>query len=507
MGHIRIYVRVSTSEQAETGLSLDTQIESCARYAALKGHSGPFCVYIDAGISAKNMTGRPSLNQMFEDAQADDLIIAAKLDRLFRNVRDASDTMERLRKNRVALALLDLAVDTSNSAGEMVFNLMAAFAQFERKRTGERIVEVNRRIVSSEGRWIGSTPPYGYHYNATSQLLEIEDAESVIVTRIFALYATGEHGAQNIAHTLNTDGYRTRRNAYWTTNAVLRILRNPIYKGEVLFGRGSSTWGQDWHTLDDHPAWVRSQGQHTGIVSPETWDTAHRVLRGRGTGKRPPSKRILYSGFAFCAACYGRMILKDADGRKYYQCRQNFLTKGAACREASMMLSSITEEVVSEALARNIAALKDALKARRKPRGVKKTVTQTRNREYWLRRREKLGIAWLDDTIPEAEYNRRLREIQEGIAALEREEETAVLPVTLDFVEASEVSLGSDRLSIPEKRELIHLFLERILIGRDTVTLHYRDFGLPGWVVTEEIARPKRKGPRKGSKYKARVTV
>lgn len=49
--------------------------------------------------------------------------------------------MERARKSRWALVALDIGVDTTTPAGEMMANVLAVFAQFERRLIGQRTRE------------------------------------------------------------------------------------------------------------------------------------------------------------------------------------------------------------------------------------------------------------------------------------------------------------------------------------------------------------------------------
>jgi DNA invertase Pin-like site-specific DNA recombinase len=72
---------------------------------------------------------------------ADDALVVAKLDRLSRSVMDFAGLMDRAQKEEWALIGLDLGVDTTTPAGEAMANVLAAFAQFERRMIGVRLKE------------------------------------------------------------------------------------------------------------------------------------------------------------------------------------------------------------------------------------------------------------------------------------------------------------------------------------------------------------------------------
>ena len=133
------YTRVSTAEQADSGLGLAAQRRSI-RDECRRRSWELVAVFEDAGVSGKSRAKRPGLDRALaaiEAGEADGLVVA-KLDRLSRSLLDFAGLMEEAHRRRWALAILDVQVDTSTPAGELVANVMATFAQFERKLIGQR---------------------------------------------------------------------------------------------------------------------------------------------------------------------------------------------------------------------------------------------------------------------------------------------------------------------------------------------------------------------------------
>lgn len=133
------YVRVSTAEQADSGLGLAAQRATIEAACAGRG----WClaaVYEDAGASAKGMNGRHALAVALEalDQGEASTLVVAKLDRLTRSVRDAAELLDRAARRGWSLVALDLGVDTTTPAGEAMANVMATFAQLERRLIGQR---------------------------------------------------------------------------------------------------------------------------------------------------------------------------------------------------------------------------------------------------------------------------------------------------------------------------------------------------------------------------------
>jgi DNA invertase Pin-like site-specific DNA recombinase len=132
------YTRVSTSEQADSGAGLGAQRAAIDAAAEARGWT-VVARFEDAGISGSSLN-RPGLTDALatvESGQASTLVVA-KLDRLSRSLMEFSALMERARRRGWALVALDLGVDTTTPAGEMLANVLASFAQYERRIIGQR---------------------------------------------------------------------------------------------------------------------------------------------------------------------------------------------------------------------------------------------------------------------------------------------------------------------------------------------------------------------------------
>jgi DNA invertase Pin-like site-specific DNA recombinase len=133
------YVRVSTREQADSGLGLGAQRRAIRDTCKAKGWR-LVKVFEDAGASGKTTNGRHGLieaQRALREGKAEGLVVA-KLDRLSRSLLDFARLMKVSREEGWALVALDLGVDTSTSNGRMVANIMATLAEWERDMISER---------------------------------------------------------------------------------------------------------------------------------------------------------------------------------------------------------------------------------------------------------------------------------------------------------------------------------------------------------------------------------
>jgi len=150
------YVRVSTSEQGESGAGLEAQREAINAACAQRGWQ---LVAINEDVaSGKSRNRRPGLDEAIATCECGDAdgLIVAKLDRLSRSVVDFAGLLERARRKGWSLVALDLGVDTSTPSGEMMANVVISFAQYERRLIGQRTKDA-LAVKRSQGVKLGRT--------------------------------------------------------------------------------------------------------------------------------------------------------------------------------------------------------------------------------------------------------------------------------------------------------------------------------------------------------------
>lgn len=132
------YVRVSTEDQADSGLGLASQ-RTAIQAECSRRHWSLIAIHEDAGISGKKLD-RPGLTLALDDVQQGRAagIVVAKLDRLSRSLVDFAGLMALAQDQGWNLVALDLGIDLSSPAGEFMAGVMASAAQWERRIIGQR---------------------------------------------------------------------------------------------------------------------------------------------------------------------------------------------------------------------------------------------------------------------------------------------------------------------------------------------------------------------------------
>ena len=121
------YARVSTDDQ-----NLSLQVDALTRFGVDAKH-----IFSDKMSGAKEE--RPGLTKCLNTLQSEDTLVVWRLDRLGRSMRHLVTLIEDLREQKIGFkSISDGAIDTTNASGEMIFNIFAALAQFERRLIQER---------------------------------------------------------------------------------------------------------------------------------------------------------------------------------------------------------------------------------------------------------------------------------------------------------------------------------------------------------------------------------
>lgn len=153
---IALYARCSTRDK---GQNPEVQLEPMRNYCRSMSWE-IYQEYVDL-VSASDLLNRTAWTRLMKDASLHkfDILLVWKLDRAFRSMSHASNTLDVLKSYRIGFrSLMDAAIDTTNPNGELMFNILAAFAKFEKDlillRINEGITHAKRHGTKS-GRPIG----------------------------------------------------------------------------------------------------------------------------------------------------------------------------------------------------------------------------------------------------------------------------------------------------------------------------------------------------------------
>ena len=282
-----VYTRKSTEEGLEREFNtLHAQRDACEAYIVSQRAEGWMLVgdhYDDGGFSGGNLD-RPALRRLLADIEMGlvDVIVVYKIDRLSRSLMDFAKLVETFDAHHVTFVSVTQSFNTTTSMGRLTLNILLSFAQFEREVIGERIRD-KFAASRARGMWMGGRVPLGY--DVRDRKLVVNDAEAVVIRRVFEGFAELESGTE-LTKVLRAEGITTKQGKAINKGDIYKLLNNPTYVGDAA-----------------HKGQVYA-GEHKAIITRDLWDRVHATLqespRARANKNRSQSQALL-NGLIFGA--------------------------------------------------------------------------------------------------------------------------------------------------------------------------------------------------------------
>ena len=222
-----VYIRVSTEDQAREGFSLGEQEEKLLQLCKFK-ELEVYKVYKDAGISAKDMEHRPQFQAMLQDMKEGKInyIVAYKLDRITRSVRDLEELISVLEQYNCFLLCDRDDVNTSTANGRFFVRMLTVLSQLEIEIVSERTkFGLNGAIKSGH---IPGQRPFGYTKSEDKKMI-VDNATKPYIEKIFDMYLEGK-SFQQIANYFKENNIYPKKK--WRDTTIQKIIDNKIYMGD-----------------------------------------------------------------------------------------------------------------------------------------------------------------------------------------------------------------------------------------------------------------------------------
>ena len=281
-------------------------------------------IYADEGISGTNTKKRIQFNRMIRAAREGkiDLIITKEVSRFARNTMDTLRYTRELQKRGVGVLFLNDNINTLDADGELRLTIMSSIAQNESRMTSERVKWGQRRCMERGVVFGGSL----LGYDVISGKITINPEGGKTVRTIFHKYLNERKGSSVIARELREEGIPSSRgNLKWTGSAVLKILKNEKYCGDLI---QQKTYTPDY--LSHEKKYNKGQldfvvlrDHHEPIIDREMWEAVQREIARRNIGdsqKNGHGNRYPLSGKLKCAECGSSFVSrtkKNHHGESY----------------------------------------------------------------------------------------------------------------------------------------------------------------------------------------------
>lgn len=273
-------------------------------------------------VSGESISNRPEMINLLNEVEKGlyDAVLVMDIDRLGRgNMQDQGLILDTFKKSKTKIITPRKIYNLENEFDEEYSEFEAFMARKELKLINRRLQRGRIKSIE-EGKYISTTPPYGYSFkydDKGKKTLSINNEQAKAVKLIFELYIQG-NGASKIAAKLNSLGYRTNTNIEFKPKAIRDILSNITYTGYVK-----------WKTVDrNNHSRIRpineqiiANGKHEAIIDEFTFAKAQDIRKSRYISPTKKEMTNPLAGIVICKKCGHNIIQKSSRGKYYLTCR------------------------------------------------------------------------------------------------------------------------------------------------------------------------------------------
>lgn len=402
---IRIAIYSRKSKFSDKGDSVGNQIEIAMEYIKIHFpndiYDAQIVIYEDEGFSGGSFD-RPEFKKFLDEERKNpfNVLICYRLDRISRNISDFSSLIDELSKLETNFVSIKEQFDTKTPMGRAMMYIASVFAQLEREVIAERIRD-NLLELAKNGTWLGGDTPIGFKAKRykkvnvceesldsgvvkkakTASKLIVDKAEMKTVLLIYSKFKELKSLSKLETYLMNNN-IKTRKGAYFSIQAIKKILTNPAYvkndedtlkyfeeKGIHIYaesdGRNKFNGKYGLMTYNKTSGkkelpiekWIFAVGLQPGIISGKDW-IAVQLLLEKNTSKRYRSatgekKQSIVSGLIRCKKCGSFMRPRNMDKRRAdgsvnyrYCCQLKEKSRGKKCDSQNVAGEQLDNKII-----------------------------------------------------------------------------------------------------------------------------------------------------------------
>nr|WP_312215709.1 recombinase family protein [Clostridioides sp.] len=304
-------------------------------------------------VSGESIIHRPRMIELLQEVEDEkyDAVLVMDIDRLGRgNMKDQGVILEAFKNSNTKIITPQKTYDLDDELDEQMTEFQTFIARQELKTIKKRMLR-GRKKSFEDGKFIYSTPPYGYDaiYNKNGERTIEPNEDSDIVKLIFNLYINEEFGSGYIAKYLDSLNIKPERSNKWSPVTIRKILSNKTYCGYLSYGRTIQTKkinenGNLVHKRSNKNDIEYAKGRHQAIISEDMYNKAQRLMSSKSKITNPGGKYSVQNPFAGIMRCKncGSILKRNANngGKIYLKCRNE-------CGNRSTQLVFVEEKILS----------------------------------------------------------------------------------------------------------------------------------------------------------------
>jgi site-specific DNA recombinase len=510
---IALYVRVSSDRQAQTQ-TIEQQIERLKAHCHQQGWQiREEQIFRDDGYSGASLK-RPALDRLRDQVNqaAFDRIILTAPDRLARKYVHQMLLIEEFEKYGCQVEFVDRPM-SNDPHDQLLLQIRGAVSEYERNLIVERTRRGRLQKYKAGTLLPWTRPPYGYQLNPDHPRdpggVRTDENTAWVVTEIFRRYGEESTSLQGLAKQLMREGISSPwGNSRWNMATLGGILTNPSYTGTVYAGRHRSkpregrqsplkpigkrgeshttTPPEDWLAVCSIPALVPKEQFEVvklKLAQNQSFATRHNT-----------SHTYLLRALVSCGECRTACIARTQGKYSYYTCRAKshpvVSARDAVCH-ARFIPAGQVDELVWQDLCQVLQQPQMIERALQRAQCGEWLPQELATRRESLRRAkvslanqlERLTEAYLAQVLNLEEFKRRRADLEGRVESLavqlhqldhsvNRQKELSGL---VDSVTAfcAKVQSSLTEASFEQKRQLIELLIDRVVVKAEEVEIRY----------------------------------
>lgn len=347
---IAIYMRLSKTDEtvAEESNSISMQRILIRKYIASHFEECEVMEYQDDGFSGTNFN-RPGVQRLLEDAKNErfDCIVVKDFSRFGRDYMEVGSYLEQIFP---FLGIRFISVNdhydsdgVQGNTADLDVNFKNLLYDLYSKDLSQK-VKTSLRARKESGQYVSGNAPFGYEKAPDDRhMLVICEEEAAVVREIFSLALQGITSSQT-AKKLNSENvptpmeFKIRKGTtsrkpkgdkfYWSSSAICSILRNPVYAGDVEYGKTEREQVGGRNVLKARAEWKVIRNHHAPIIAREDFEKVQES-RGKSYDKMQKSRHPLI-GRAVCGCCRRNLSVKEGLN-PYFTCHNRYVTGVEEC--------------------------------------------------------------------------------------------------------------------------------------------------------------------------------
>ena len=301
-----IICRVSSKEQEDTGYSLDAQEKLLQEYAD-KNNISVLKIY-KISESASGKQARKKFYEILQFIKKNNisLILAEKIDRLTRNLKDASiinDWVQENKNNEVHFVKENFIVSQNTKAHEnLVWDMKVAIARFYTNNLSEEVRKGQKEKIAQG--WLPTKPPLGYITigDKGHKTHIIDEEKAPYIKKMFELYSSGNYSTVALVNVMYKEGLRNRSGKKVGKSRLYDFLSNPFYCGQMK-------WNEQVF-----PA------KHDAIITKELFDLVQEKMNRKFKAPQYQKHLPVFKAKMNCTECGGTITWEIQKGHWYGHC-------------------------------------------------------------------------------------------------------------------------------------------------------------------------------------------